>query len=183
MRGYEGVTAYAFVKGLTRDGFGRLFTLPRSPGSNVHSAARLIGAHDAMLCIQASTLEDVDETLMGLDLDPCLVIEVVVAMLTILPPGGVTWRATTRTTAFVQVRTAIGKAEDVLDAARELPGVVGIALVSGNFDILLEIEGDSIDDVGVHVMNELHQIDGIVRTHTSFATTIVTDQSQHPIQT
>jgi DNA-binding Lrp family transcriptional regulator len=48
-------------------------------------------------------------------------------------------------------------------------GFVGASVITGHHDILLQMTGDSIDDAKANIQNALTDIEGVVRTSTSFA--------------
>lgn len=52
---------------------------------------------------------------------------------------------------------------------RELPQVTSVTLMSGGFDILLEIEGHSMKDIALFVAEKISPMTGIVSTKTHFA--------------
>lgn len=63
----------------------------------------------------------------------------------------------------------------LIDEARESlataqsPGFVGASVMSGEYDILLQMTGDSIEDVKAKIGGALSEISGVVRTSTAFA--------------
>lgn len=54
-------------------------------------------------------------------------------------------------------------------AAAQSPGFVGASVITGEYDILLQMTGDSIDDVKANIGGALTDIQGVVRTSTAFA--------------
>jgi DNA-binding Lrp family transcriptional regulator len=80
------------------------------------------------------------------------------------------YRGPTPIEAFVRVWVEPGKARDVLDAASGLGDeVLGAAIVAADFDILLEVGGDTFDGVAEILLQKLHGLAGVARTATSFA--------------
>ena len=71
--------------------------------------------------------------------------------------------------AFVLVETAVGKNKEVVDVLRKLKGVISVDIVTGPYDIIAIIEGESLNDIGNLVTNKIHPIVGISRTVTCLA--------------
>ena len=84
-------------------------------------------------------------------------------------PNQIKWLPAMPVEAFVRVWVERGQAEEVLGAASNLSGALGAAVCAADFDILLELGGESFDDVASTLLNELHQLPGVVRTATSLA--------------
>lgn len=61
---------------------------------------------------------------------------------------------------------------EVAQQIADLPGVMEVHLISGEYDILLKIRGKSMEDIGSLVIDRLRQIEGVGRTMTcaAFAT-------------
>ena len=63
----------------------------------------------------------------------------------------------------------------LIDQARESlvdaqpPGFVGASVISGEYDILLQMTGDSVEEVKANIGGALSDIEGVVRTSTAFA--------------
>ena len=73
------------------------------------------------------------------------------------------------TKAYVLVETAGGKSKEVLSKLRQLHGVVSADAVTGPYDLIAIIEGDSFPDIGDLVAVRIGGIKGIVRTVTCLA--------------
>jgi DNA-binding Lrp family transcriptional regulator len=73
--------------------------------------------------------------------------------------------------ALTQVKMRPGTAKEAraVLASRGPQGFVGASVVSGHFDILLQMTGDSIEDIEERVEAALSDVDGVIRTSTSFA--------------
>jgi DNA-binding Lrp family transcriptional regulator len=69
-------------------------------------------------------------------------------------------------TAYLLIQTEVGKAAHVVDAIRELDGVVSADDVTGPYDVIVVTEADSIDDLGKLVVSKIQAVDGITRTLT-----------------
>lgn len=68
--------------------------------------------------------------------------------------------------AYIAVITAGGASNAVLDAIRELPSVTDSHVVAGDFDIVAEIEGETVHDLQTTLTKEIHGIDGVGTTRT-----------------
>jgi DNA-binding Lrp family transcriptional regulator len=71
--------------------------------------------------------------------------------------------------AFVLVETAVGRSKDVASALKQLPGVKSVDAVTGPYDVIIVIEGESLTDIGDLVTSKIHPIPGISRTVTCLA--------------
>ncbi len=71
--------------------------------------------------------------------------------------------------AFVLIETAVGRSKEVVDAIRQLKGVRSIDTVTGPYDVIAIIEGESLNDIGDLVTAKIHPITGISRTVTCLA--------------
>ncbi len=68
--------------------------------------------------------------------------------------------------AYVLIQTEVGKAVDVADAARDIPGVVSAEDVTGPYDVIIQTEADTVDELGKMVVSKIQLVDGITRTLT-----------------
>jgi DNA-binding Lrp family transcriptional regulator len=68
--------------------------------------------------------------------------------------------------AYVLIQTEVGKAVDVADAARDIPGVVSAEDVTGPYDVIIQTEADTMDELGKMVVSRIQLVDGITRTLT-----------------
>ena len=71
--------------------------------------------------------------------------------------------------AFVLIETAVGRNKEVVNLLRQLRGVKSVDLVTGPYDIIAVIEGESLNDIGDVVTGKIHPIPGISRTVTCLA--------------
>jgi DNA-binding Lrp family transcriptional regulator len=71
--------------------------------------------------------------------------------------------------AFVLIETAVGKNKEVATALKKLAGVKSVDIVTGPYDIIAIIEGESLNDIGDLVTGKIHPIVGISRTVTCLA--------------
>ncbi len=68
--------------------------------------------------------------------------------------------------AFVLITTSVGQTKGVLNKLKKLDGVKSVDVVMGPYDIIAEVEGDSIDSLGKLITEHLHKVEGIERTLT-----------------
>ncbi|MBC8476726.1 MAG: Lrp/AsnC ligand binding domain-containing protein [Dehalococcoidia bacterium] len=71
--------------------------------------------------------------------------------------------------AFVLIETEVGKTRDVVNALQKLKGVNSVDTVTGPYDIIVILQGDSLNDIGNLVTGKIHPISGISRTVTCLA--------------
>jgi DNA-binding Lrp family transcriptional regulator len=71
--------------------------------------------------------------------------------------------------AFVLIETAVGRNKEVATALKQLAGVKSVDVVTGPYDIIAIIEGESLNDIGDLVTGKIHPIAGISRTVTCLA--------------
>ena len=72
--------------------------------------------------------------------------------------------------AYVLIETAVGKNKEVAVALRQLgSGVKSIDSVTGPYDIIATVEGETLNDIGELVTGKIHPIAGISRTVTCLA--------------
>ena len=68
--------------------------------------------------------------------------------------------------AYVACITASGASNSVLDAVRDLPAVTEAHVVAGDFDVVVEIEGETVHDLQTTLTRDVHGIDGVGTTRT-----------------
>lgn len=71
--------------------------------------------------------------------------------------------------AFVLIETAVGRTKEVVTALKKLRGVNAVDTVTGPYDIIVILHGESLNDIGNLVTGEIHPIPGISRTVTCLA--------------
>jgi DNA-binding Lrp family transcriptional regulator len=71
--------------------------------------------------------------------------------------------------AYVLIETAVGRNKDVAAAMEQLKGIKSVDIVTGPYDIIAIIEGESLNDIGDLVTGKIHPITGISRTVTCLA--------------
>lgn len=71
--------------------------------------------------------------------------------------------------AFVLIETAVGRSKEVVTALGKLKGVDSVDTVTGPYDIIAVIHGETLNDIGNLVTGKIHPIPGISRTVTCLA--------------
>ena len=75
------------------------------------------------------------------------------------------------TKAYVLIETGVGKTKEVLESLRQMEGVKEADGVTGEYDIVVVLEGDSLADIGDLITGRIHMMNGIQRTTTYVSTT------------
>jgi len=68
--------------------------------------------------------------------------------------------------AYVLIQTEVGKAVAVAEAVRKIDGVAAADDVTGPYDVIVQCEAASLDDLGKLVVSAIQSVDGITRTYT-----------------
>jgi DNA-binding Lrp family transcriptional regulator len=68
--------------------------------------------------------------------------------------------------AYVLIQTEVGKSAHVSMQAARLDGVISAADVTGPYDVIVQVEADTIDDLGKMVVSRMQLADGVTRTLT-----------------
>ncbi len=71
--------------------------------------------------------------------------------------------------AFVLIETVVGRNKEVVTALKQLGGVKSVDTVTGPYDIITIIEGETLNAIGDLVTAKIHPIAGISRTVTCLA--------------
>jgi len=71
--------------------------------------------------------------------------------------------------AYVLIETAVGSTKEVASAIERLEGVQAVDPVTGPYDIIAIVEGESLNNIGDLVTGKIHPIAGISRTVTCLA--------------
>lgn len=69
-------------------------------------------------------------------------------------------------TAYVLIQTEVGKAAQVAEQVARIDGVVSADDVTGPYDVIVQAEAASVDELGRMVVSKVQLIDGITRTLT-----------------
>lgn len=68
--------------------------------------------------------------------------------------------------AYVMVITAAGTSADVLESVSGLPGVTEAHIVAGDYDLVVEIDRDSVADILRVVSSQVGEVNGVGTTRT-----------------
>ncbi len=68
--------------------------------------------------------------------------------------------------AFILVETAVGKSREVVTSLSKLKGVISIDTVTGPYDIIAILQGESLNDIGDMVTGKINSFAGISRVVT-----------------
>jgi len=71
--------------------------------------------------------------------------------------------------AFVLIETLVGRTKEVAASMRQLKGVKAVDSVTGPYDVIAIIEGETLNEIGDLVTAKIHPIPGITRTVTCLA--------------
>jgi DNA-binding Lrp family transcriptional regulator len=71
--------------------------------------------------------------------------------------------------AFIMVKTAAGRSEDVLDGVRGLDQVSEAHVVAGDFDVIVEADAEEVYDVLQTASSDISGLDGVADTKTYMA--------------
>ena len=71
--------------------------------------------------------------------------------------------------AFILIEAAVGKSKEVVDAFGQLEGVKSVDTVTGPYDIIAVVQGETLTDIYDLVTGKIHSITGISRTVTCIA--------------
>lgn len=74
--------------------------------------------------------------------------------------------------AYVLIQTDIGKAAQVAQLVSGIDGVLTAEAVTGPYDVIVQAEAPSMNDLGRMVVRDVQQIEGITRTITCPVVTI-----------
>jgi len=71
--------------------------------------------------------------------------------------------------AYVLIEAQVGKTKQVVEAIRKLQGVVSVDTVTGPYDAIAIIQGQTLNDIGELIVSKVHPVAGISRTVTCLA--------------
>ena len=74
--------------------------------------------------------------------------------------------------AYVLIQTDIGKAAQVAQQVSGIDGVLTAEAVTGPYDVIVQAEAPSMNDLGRMVVRDIQKIEGITRTITCPIVTI-----------
>ena len=68
--------------------------------------------------------------------------------------------------AFILIETDVGKSKAVADVLRKSEGVDSVDIVTGPYDVIAVIHGETLNDVGELITGKIHPVPNISRTVT-----------------
>ena len=68
--------------------------------------------------------------------------------------------------AFVLIETVVGRNKEVVTALKKLEGMESVYTVTGPYDVIATIAGETLNDIGDLVTAKIHPIAGISGTVT-----------------
>ena len=68
--------------------------------------------------------------------------------------------------AYVLIEAQVGKTKQVVEAIRKLQGVVSVDIVTGPYDAIAVVQGETLNDIGDLVVEKVQPVAGISRTVT-----------------
>jgi DNA-binding Lrp family transcriptional regulator len=68
--------------------------------------------------------------------------------------------------AYVLIETQVGKTKDVAEAIRGVEGVMSFDVVTGPYDAIAVVQGETLNEIGDLITAKVHPISGISRTVT-----------------
>lgn len=73
------------------------------------------------------------------------------------------------TRAFILIETAVGRAKQVAEALRALPGVRSADVVTGTVDIIALAEAEDMSGLAELITGRMQEVRGVIRTITCVA--------------
>ncbi len=70
------------------------------------------------------------------------------------------------TKAFILIETVVGRTKQVASTLQQLKGVKSSDCVTGPYDVIVVVEGESLNDIGVLITDKIQPVAGISRTVT-----------------
>jgi hypothetical protein len=168
--------AYVFVRNADR---ATVNNLRSSNDRRIRFVTELAGPYDAFAAVEMDNLKELEAVMLesvrsaGVhDSDTSIAVRLPSPQLEAargVPMGIRRWLVPRRVESYSRIRVERGKATQVFDHVSNLDGFLGVAMVAGRYDILLALGGSTFDEVNSLLVAQLHEVDGIRSTVTSFA--------------
>lgn len=68
--------------------------------------------------------------------------------------------------AYVLIETQVGKTKDVVEAIRGVEGVISVDVVTGPYDAIAVVQGETLNEIGDLITAKVRPISSISRTVT-----------------
>ncbi|ASJ00767.1 Lrp/AsnC family transcriptional regulator [Thermococcus gorgonarius] len=69
--------------------------------------------------------------------------------------------------SYVLLTIEIGKVESVIEALKQIPGVIRADAVTGPYDAIVYIEANDLGELTKKILHDIHNIDGVIDTTTA----------------
>jgi DNA-binding Lrp family transcriptional regulator len=66
--------------------------------------------------------------------------------------------------AYLLIEAQVGKTKEVVEAIRKVQGVVSVDAVTGPYDAIAIMQGETLNGIGKLIVAKVHTIAGISRT-------------------
>ncbi|MBI5745650.1 MAG: Lrp/AsnC ligand binding domain-containing protein [Nitrospirae bacterium] len=70
------------------------------------------------------------------------------------------------TRVYLRINTDIGKEREVRDELKKIKGVKNADMVTGRYDIIATVEGETYENTFKTVLEKIREIKGIIKTET-----------------
>ncbi|MEO7804981.1 MAG: Lrp/AsnC ligand binding domain-containing protein [Actinomycetota bacterium] len=84
----------------------------------------------------------------------------------VVVPIWVPFRNVQTTSALVLINFVPGAGADVVSSLAKVPDLVGLALIAGDSDVMVQVAGSSFDEIAANIFQNIQSISGIARTNT-----------------
>ena len=71
--------------------------------------------------------------------------------------------------AYVLITATAGKALEVVDRLRSAPGVLHADAITGEYDVIAQVEAPDVAGIGSVIVENIQKIDGVFKTVTCLA--------------
>jgi hypothetical protein len=71
--------------------------------------------------------------------------------------------------AYVLVTASAGKAQHVADALRDKDGIVLVDAITGEYDVIAQVEAADVPGIGRLILDRIQGAEGVVKTITCLA--------------
>ena len=68
--------------------------------------------------------------------------------------------------AYILIEMVAGQSRSLVNSLRGHKGVRDVARVTGPYDVIVEIEGQDIEEISNIIAEDIHTLEGLVRTTT-----------------
>jgi DNA-binding Lrp family transcriptional regulator len=177
----ERMDAYVFIRRASRDTIGQLKQLHDDSPEEIRAVAILTGRYDAIVMVETDNLGTLEDLVME-KIRRTGAADTETAVALVEPPirGGSNGEAAptgpklpkkgliASVEALIRIRTQAGKVREVLGELEKLRAVIGLAVVTGDFDVLAEVGTASFDEMR-RALLRVNGTQGIASTDSSFA--------------